>query len=85
MHALPPNSTRHWGDLGNLQPGEDNVAQYDRINTIMRLGGVVGRAITIHEGQDMGVDAQPSGASGPRVGFCVIGYANPDIVPSMQI
>lgn len=84
LHALPNNSSRHWGDFGNLVNDGSGFASYDRVDRVIRLGGVVGRSITIHEGQDMGPDEQPSGASGPRIGFCVIGYSNPEVLEAAR-
>ncbi|KAI0566701.1 copper-zinc superoxide dismutase CuZn SOD1 [Gracilaria domingensis] len=81
-HGLPDDEVRHWGDFGNLEVGEDGIAEYDRVDDVIRLGGIVGRAITIHAENDKGVDEQPSGASGSRVGYCVIGFSNPEVQSS---
>lgn len=76
-HGFSDSSMRHWGDLDNLSAASDGTATYDRVDNVIRLGSVVGRGITIHEAEDMGPAEQPTGASGARVGHCVIGYANP--------
>lgn len=78
-HGFPVDSERHWGDLGNLEAGANGQAEYDRVDDVIRLGGIVGRAITIHAGDDKGPSEQPSGDAGSRIGYCVIGYANPDM------
>lgn len=76
-HGYPGDKVRHWGDLGNLTTDADGVALFSEVDKVIRLGGVVGRGITIHAENDKGVDEQPSGASGPRVAYGVIGYAKP--------
>lgn len=78
-HGMPGMSQRHWGDMGNLQADEQGVALYDRVDDLLTLGSVVGRGITVHEGEDLGVKFQPSGGAGARVATCVIGLANPDL------
>ncbi|PXF43170.1 Superoxide dismutase [Cu-Zn] [Gracilariopsis chorda] len=80
QHGYPGDATRHWGDFGNLHVGADGIAEYDRIDDVIRLGGMVGRSITIHAEDDKGVEEQPSGGAGSRVAYCVIGYANPAVV-----
>lgn len=82
LHGFPEDEVRHWGDFGNLQNNGTGMAEYNRIDQVIRLGAVVGRAITIHEGEDQGPSEQPSGDSGSRIGFCVIGYSNPDVISS---
>lgn len=77
-HGLPEDDVRHWGDFGNLEADADGVASYNRIDDVVRLGGIVGRAITIHADSDKGSSSQPSGDSGDRIGYCVIGYKNPE-------
>lgn len=76
-HGFSSDTTRHWGDLDNLIVGEDGIANYERIDKVIQLGGIVGRGITIHIGEDMGSSVQPTGGSGARIAFCTIGYANP--------
>lgn len=76
-HGYPGDKVRHWGDLGNLSTDADGVANFSEVDKVIRLGGVVGRGITIHEENDKGVDSQPSGGSGSRIAYGVIGYAKP--------
>lgn len=78
-HGFPDDSVRHWGDFGNLTADADGTAVYDRVDDVIRLGGIVGRAITIHEASDKGSSEQPTGDAGDRIGYCVIGYKNPDL------
>lgn len=80
MHGYPDDANRHWGDFGNLTTNDDGVATYNRIDKVIRLGGILGRAVTIHEENDKGPEFQPSGKSGSRIGFGVIGFANPDFI-----
>lgn len=79
-HAYPDAARRHWGDLGNVAVNGDGMGTYDEVDPVIELGGIVGRGMTIHEEFDQGADFQPSGNAGPRVGACVIGFANPDVV-----
>lgn len=81
-HGLPEDAERHWGDLGNLPADASGNANYSRVDDVIRLGGVIGRGITIHTDSDKGVSEQPTGGAGSRIGFCVIGYANPDLIVS---
>lgn len=46
---------RHVGDLGNIETGEDGVAQLQLSDHVITLSGpqsVVGRAIMVHEKED---------------------------------
>lgn len=81
-HGLPNDAVRHWGDFGNLDNDGSGLGTYERVDMVIRLGGVVGRAITIHEDEDQGSGEQPTGAAGARIGYCVIGYSNPEVLSS---
>ncbi len=75
-HGSPQNMAdkRHVGDLGNVAIGEDGTATYERLDTVMEIGGensIRGRAVVLHAGQD-DLTSQPSGAAGPRVACGVI-------------
>lgn len=48
------------------------------MDRIVSIRGIVGRGMVVHEGPDLGNNAQPSGGAGSRVGVCVIGIGNPD-------
>lgn len=79
-HALPPEEHRHAGDLGNIYADKDGVAHLDQvyknISIIGRINPILGRAIIIHADRDDG--SQPTGNAGARIGYGVIGIANPD-------
>lgn len=75
-HGLPRDPVRHWGDLGNLK-AEGGVAEFRRLDRVIRLSGIVGRGITVHALRDQGAAVQPTGGSGARIAVCVIGFANP--------
>lgn len=81
-HGLPTDIIRHWGDFGNLVVRRDR-ASYSRVDSVISLAGIVGRGITIHLGLDQGPDFQPTGASGPRIAVCVIGFANPETIAAL--
>ena len=76
-HGGPDSETRHVGDLGNLEAGDDGVAEYSRVDSHVALHGqnaVLGRAIVIHAGED-DLSSQPTGAAGARLAAGVIGLA----------
>lgn len=78
-HGLPDDRTRHWGDLGNIIANTSGVATYSRIDHVITLDGIIGRAVVIHAIEDQGASQQPTGAAGSRQSTCVIGYANPEV------
>jgi superoxide dismutase, Cu-Zn family len=74
-HALPPESPRHLGDLGNIEVMKDGKGRLEA--TIPRANlkendavSLLNRALVIHEDEDTG--AQPSGASGKPIACAVI-------------
>ncbi|MCA9213148.1 MAG: superoxide dismutase family protein [Planctomycetales bacterium] len=77
-HGLPPAKNRHAGDLGNLKADAKGKASFeltvDNIS-IASERAILGRAIVIHALPDDG--GQPTGNAGGRIGFGVIGIANP--------
>lgn len=77
-HGFPGSLKRHMGDLGNIVGRGNGIGLYRRVDWRIDLDLIVGRAMTIHAGEDKGKLFQPSGDAGPRIGTCVIGYANPD-------
>lgn len=83
QHAVPPGEPRHAGDLGNLQTDAEGNARYDALVPGITIAGltnpIIGRAVVVHENQDVG--AQPSGNAGARIGLGVIGIANPKSQP----
>lgn len=76
-HGLPRDRVRHWGDFGNLRADHRGVATYARVDKVISLKGILGRGVTVHAAWDQGEVEQPTGGSGARVAFCVIGFANP--------
>lgn len=79
-HALPDESKRHAGDLGNLTADARGFASYRNIVDNISLDGfhnpVLGRAVIIHAKADDG--GQPTGNAGSRIGVGVIGIAKTD-------
>lgn len=78
QHGFSDEAVRHWGDLDNLIAGDDGMATYNRVDRIIRLGGILGRGVTIHAEEDRGAEFQPTGNAGARVAVCTIGFANPN-------
>ncbi len=77
-HDAPEDSTRHMGDMGNIQ-AENGSATLDYIDSVIQINRIIGRAVIIHQGQD-DLTSQPSGAAGSRIACGVIGYVNPDFM-----
>lgn len=75
-HGFPDESQRHWGDFGNIEADSNGVAEFYHVDRLAKIPAILGRAITIHADADKGSGFQPTGASGSRIGFCVIGLAN---------
>lgn len=76
LHALPAeNGTHHWGDLGNVFALDGEQTWYHRVNMIVTLPSILGRALIVHELRDLGSAEQPTGAAGSRLASCVIGFA----------
>ena len=74
-HACPPDKNRHAGDLGNIEVDAEGNGRFELRTDLLTLdtgaSSVIGRAVIIH---DMADDcmAQPSGASGMRLGCAVV-------------
>lgn len=81
-HGGPNDPLRHVGDLGNIQVGEDGVANIEGLDpylTLMGVRGAIGRAMVVHEKpDDLGrggtEDSIKTGSSGARVACGVIGF-----------
>lgn len=77
-HALPDQSARHAGDLGNLQADANGKAHFEATaNNICIVGPqnpIIGRAVIVHASPDDG--GQPTGNAGARIACGVIGIAN---------
>jgi Cu-Zn family superoxide dismutase len=74
-HGLPPDPSRHLGDLGNLAIDEDGRARLEITVSNANLKekdpmSFLGRALVIHEAEDQGT--QPSGGSGKPIACAVI-------------
>jgi Cu-Zn family superoxide dismutase len=78
-HGLPGAAARHAGDLGNLQADAEGKtvfrAEFNDISMLGPKNPIIGRGVIIHAKPDDG--GQPVGNAGPRIGFGVIGVANP--------
>lgn len=75
-HALPDETDRHAGDLGNITADDNGVARLDRTFTgfsLGRRGSVMGRGVVVHALEDDG--GQPTGNAGARITMGVIGIA----------
>jgi len=73
-HALPDETPRHAGDMGNVTAdGQGNVQATKTFDNFSVQGGeapVQGKSVIVHASKDTG--AQPSGAAGARVSCGVI-------------
>lgn len=74
-HALPPASSRHLGDLGNIEVTKDGKGRLETVIPHANLKendpvSLLDRAIVIHEDEDTGV--QPSGGAGKPMACAVI-------------
>jgi superoxide dismutase, Cu-Zn family len=74
-HALPANSPRHLGDLGNITVGKDGKGTLEIVAAGANLkdgdaNSFVGRSVIVHEKKDDG--GQPTGNAGGRIGCAEI-------------
>jgi superoxide dismutase, Cu-Zn family len=74
-HALPANSPRHLGDLGNIPVAKDGTGSLEIVVPGANLKdgdphSFLGRALIVHEKKDDG--GQPTGNAGGRIGCAVI-------------
>jgi len=80
LHAVPPTSNRHLGDLGNVQfTDTSGISWYFSNFSSISLSGpnnIIGRAVAITSSPDDGC-TQPDGNSGTIVSICSIGISNP--------
>ena len=75
-HGAPESRRRHVGDLGNITANAQGTATVAKSDTVIRLTGahsIIGRSLVVHAGADK--FTQPSGDSGARVAFGVVGTA----------
>ena len=76
-HGAPTASTRHVGDLGNIEANAEGVAALELSDAQVALSGmhdVVGRAVIVHAKAD-DLKTQPTGDAGGRLACGVIGIA----------
>jgi Cu-Zn family superoxide dismutase len=69
-HGGPESSSRHAGDLGNIEAGANGVAVYRAEVRGISLGtgvdSIIGRSVIVHEKPD-DLSSQPAGNSGARL------------------
>jgi Cu-Zn family superoxide dismutase len=69
-HGGPDSSSRHAGDLGNIEAGADGVAVYRAEVGGISLGtgadSIIGRSVIVHEKPD-DLRSQPAGNAGARL------------------
>ncbi len=79
QHGLTSSSSRHAGDLGNLQADAQGKAHYeisvDNISLVGQRNPILGRGVVVHAKIDDG--GQPVGNAGARIGYGVIGVTKP--------
>ena len=82
-HGAPTDaiSSRHAGDLGNLEANGQGVASYSKSIEGITIGGrmnpILGRGVIVHAKAD-DLKSQPTGDAGGRIACGVIGVANPE-------
>ena len=85
VHGLVSNSSRHTGDLGNIESDANGVSVFRidvpndlapqlALTLLATNGSAIGRSIIVHADPDDGI-TQPTGNSGIRVAQGVVGYA----------
>jgi len=77
-HACPPTKPRHVGDMGNWVADSTGTVTINFLNDLARFRGVrgiIGGTMIVHSGQDDCV-TQPTGNSGLRIAFGVVGRGN---------
>jgi len=77
VHACPPNTSRHFGDMGNWQATGGVIADTKSFDLLALTGvnSIIGRGLILHNGTD-DCATQPTGNSGARLGQAVIGIMN---------
>ena len=78
-HGHREGDERHAGDFGNIEAGEDGVAEIDFIDKIASLNGahsIIGHGVVVHADEDK--FTQPTGDAGGRVAIGVVGVAKPE-------
>jgi len=77
VHACPPNTSRHFGDMGNWQATGGVIAMTKSFDllTLTGVNSIIGRGLILHNGTD-DCASQPTGNSGSRLAQAVIGIMN---------
>ena len=76
-HGSPMESMHHAGDLGNVvadSNGKAHLEYLDKDISLMGMKSIIGRSVVVHKGED-DMKTQPTGNSGARVAYGVIGIA----------
>jgi Cu-Zn family superoxide dismutase len=76
-HGAPDASSRHAGDIGNIEAdssGKASLKWTDSHMTFDGPGSIIGRAVIVHANED-DLKTQPTGNAGVRVACGVIGIA----------
>src|SRR5262249_45471817 len=79
QHGAREASTRHAGDLGNIEAGADGKAHVEFTDAVLKLDGpnsIIGHAVIVHANPD-DFKTQPTGNAGGRQACGVIGAAKP--------
>jgi len=74
VHACPPTTPRHAGDMGNWTATAGSITQSKTLDliTLTGTGSIIGRAVILHDIPD-----DCSVPAGLRIAQCVIGLGNP--------
>ncbi|XP_011312679.1 superoxide dismutase [Cu-Zn] 1 isoform X2 [Fopius arisanus] len=80
-HGAPSDSTRHVGDLGNIEANDQNEATIHIVDKVISLTGpnsIIGRGVVIHSdvddlGKNQDQGSKTTGNAGDRLGCGVIG------------
>lgn len=79
LHGSPDSTTRHVGDLGNVQADAQGKAHYERVDKVIAFSGsnsIIGKSIVVHAKED-DFTTQPTGNAGARIGCGVIESIKP--------
>ncbi|CAH0552667.1 unnamed protein product [Brassicogethes aeneus] len=82
-HAGPTDSSRHVGDLGNIEAGDAGVAKVNIVDKMISLDGdhnIIGRTLVVHaDPDDLGQGghelSKSTGNAGARLACGVVGLA----------
>ncbi|PPQ96676.1 hypothetical protein CVT26_010305, partial [Gymnopilus dilepis] len=82
-HGAPTASSRHVGDLGNIEADDNGVANFEISDKLISLNGprsIIGRAVVVHAGtDDLGLggneESLKTGNAGGRAACGIIGLS----------